>query len=392
MEYRQRPFNRSFILLAIIAILLILNFSNIRSFFFPLRKRPIPADLEFTSTPAGDSPSTYLPEEGRIIRIVEEVSPAVVNIIARIRPINFWMLLYPQAGQGTGFLIDSKGYVVTNNHVIEESEELIVVLGDGRRLEAQLVGRDPSTDIAVLKIPERFVERTVKLGNSDALKIGQKAIAIGNPFGFSHTVTTGIISATNRGLKTEEGRILENLIQTDCPINPGNSGGPLLDSKGEVIGVNTAILSPMGGAQGIGFAVPINTVREVTSELITRGAILKPWLGVTLYNFDLDPELARRLGLAAAKGAIVLQVVPGGPSYKAGLKGSDGVFRFQGQEFPLGGDIIVGIDGKSILVKEALIREIQARKVGDEVTLEIVRGNERFSKKIVLENWPENLR
>jgi putative serine protease PepD len=248
---------------------------------------------------------------------------------------NFWMEIIPREGQGSGFVIDRKGYILTNNHVVAKAQKITVTLVNGKKLPASLVGRDPVSDLAVIKIPAASVDAVAVLGDSDQVRVGQKAIAIGNPFGLSHSLTTGIVSALNREIRTQDGIHIDDLIQTDAAINPGNSGGPLLNSNGEVIGINTAIFSLSGGYQGIGFAIPINRAKRVATQLIVSGQVRRAWLGITAISVTKD--LSGQLGLPAKNGVLIVEVIPGGPADQAGLQGGNEEVVFGGLKLRIGG-------------------------------------------------------
>ena len=226
-------------------------------------------DFNKTST-VSDTPAIIVsPDEKITTEVFEKNHEAVVNIVTTTLTMDFWRQVITEQGQGTGFIIDSKGYILTNNHVVDRASKITVTLASGKKVDAFLIGRDHRSDLAVIRIPERYVTHIAELGNSNTIKVGQKAIAIGNPFGLSHTLTTGIVSAVNREIKNKN-VTLYNLIQTDTAINPGNSGGPLLNSNGQVMGINTAIFSMSGGYQGIGFAIPVNRAKAVATEIILK--------------------------------------------------------------------------------------------------------------------------
>lgn len=320
------------------------------------------------------------------VRVFEQAHPAVVNITATTLSVDFFRRIIPREGQGSGFIIDKRGYILTNNHVVAKAQEIKVTLADGKRLSAVMIGRDPYSDLAVIKVPEGSVNAVALLGDSDQIKVGQKAIAIGNPFGLSHTLTTGIVSALHRSIMTSEEVQIDDLIQTDAAINPGNSGGPLLNSSGEVIGINTAIFTLSGGYQGIGFAIPINKAKEVSNELISSGRVLRPWLGAP--SFDLNNELAKYLakytGLPVNKGALIQRVYPGSPADMAGLKGgatpvTDGLVRLL-----IGGDVIVSIDKEPVKSSQDLLDIVNKKKVGQEISIGIYRGKQYMELKTVL--------
>jgi serine protease Do len=311
-----------YLLLAIILLLLVM-WSKRDDFFLFSQKNPNPELLDFNRSRNHSKPNPVIVSADEEINmdVFKAVHPAVVNIAATTLGMNFWLEIIPKEGQGTGFIIDSRGYILTNNHVVAKAQKITVTMADGKKIPASLIGRDPASDLAVIKISPRHVDIVATLGDSDKVRVGQKAIAIGNPFGLSHTLTTGIISALNRGIMTEDGNQIDDLIQTDAAINPGNSGGPLLNSNGEVIGINTAIYSLSGGYQGIGFAIPVNRVKDVASQLISTGKVARPWLGIT--GITLSAELSGAIGLAVERGVLVAEVVPGSPADQAGLRGGD---------------------------------------------------------------------
>ena len=259
-------------------------------------------------------------------------------------------------------------------------------MANGEKISATLVGRDPSSDLAVIKIPSRHVNVVASLGDSNKIRVGQKAIAIGNPFGLSHTLTTGIVSALKRGIRTEDGNQIEDLIQTDAAINPGNSGGPLLNSSGEVIGINTAIYSLSGGYQGIGFAIPINMARSIATQLITSGKVARPWLGIT--GISLSPGLSEGLKLAVKEGVLVVQIIPGSPAAQAGLRGGQREVIVRGLRIPLGGDIITGIDDHKVTGMKQMVRLLDKLKVGETMTLRIFRDGQPMDLKVLLAERP----
>ncbi|MBW1803095.1 MAG: trypsin-like peptidase domain-containing protein, partial [Deltaproteobacteria bacterium] len=357
------PLNRT-IYIALIVVLIFLWLKRDQIF----DSRPAPQSLDFNQPRSRDIEMAPVrsSDEQINIDIFQKVHPAVVNIVATTLGVNFWMEIIPRDGQGSGFIIDGKGYILTNNHVVAKAQKLTVTLSDGKKLNASLVGRDPASDLAIIKIPEDEADSVANLGNSEHVRVGQKAIAIGNPFGLSHTLTTGIVSALNREIRPEDGTQIDGLIQTDAAINPGNSGGPLLNSNGEVIGINTAIFSLSGGYQGIGFAIPINRAREVATQLITSGRVARPWLGIT--GISITKDLGDKLGLGVDQGVLVIEVISGGPAHQAGLKGGDREVIFGGIRFLLGGDIITDVDGHEVTNMTQLIRRLNRFKAGQYVS------------------------
>ncbi|MBI5639771.1 MAG: DegQ family serine endoprotease [Nitrospirae bacterium] len=270
---------------------------------------------------------------------------------------------------GSGVIVSGEGYIITNNHVVEQADEVKVTLLDKRSFRAKVIGADPKTDVAVVKIDAGNLP-TVRWGDSDKLQVGEFVLAIGNPFGLSHTVTMGIISAVGRA--NVDIADYEDFIQTDAAINPGNSGGPLVNIKGELIGINTAIFSKSGGYQGIGFAVPSNMVRLVMDQLEQKGKVTRGWLGVTIQ--ELTPELSQKFGLKASKGVLVGDVAKGSPAEKAGIKS---------------GDIIVEFNGKKVKDVGHLRNMVAQSKIGSEVSITISRGDKEYAVKLVIVELPK---
>ncbi len=361
------------------------NWTRINLFVFG---RPDAQDLAFNQPDAlyENRPLVVSRDEQINMDVFERVHEAVVNIVATTLTVNFWMQVIPQQGQGSGFIIDDRGYILTNNHVVADAQKITVTFGDGKKATATLIGRDPSNDLAVIKISKSKVGAVVPLGNSDEVRVGQKAIAIGNPFGLSQTLTTGIVSALNRDLKEKSGAVLTGLIQTDAAINPGNSGGPLLNSNGEVVGINTAIFSLSGGYQGIGFAIPVNRAREVAAQLIATGKYAQPWLGIS--GMALTREFANVLQISSDEGILVVGVYPESPAYNAGLRGGDREMIVGNYRVPVGGDVVLSLNGKKVLEMDDLIREVKRHQVGDVLSLEILRKNRSAIVSVVLGENP----
>jgi len=354
-------------------------------FFDP---RPTAQSLDFNAPESGakSRPVIVSADEKINIDVFETVHPAVVNIATTTLGMNFWMEIIPQQGQGSGFVIDNRGYILTNNHVVANAQKITVTMADGKKIQATLVGRDPGSDLAVIRISPREVNAVARLGDSGSIRPGQKAIAIGNPFGLTHTLTTGIVSALGRSIRTEDGNQMDDLIQTDAAINPGNSGGPLLNSNGDVIGVNTAIFSVSGGYQGIGFAIPINLAKEVAAQLITSGKVARPWLGIS--GVSITRDISEGLGLGVPEGVLLVQVIRAGPADQAGLRGGNREVAFGGVRFRLGGDIITAIDGNRISDMEQLVRQVNGMRVGETLTLHIVRDGRHQEIRVLLAERP----
>jgi serine protease Do len=268
---------------------------------------------------------------------------------------------FKQESLGSGFIIDRGGYILTNNHVVEKAEEIQVTFSDGKKFEAKIVGRDPKTDIALIRIEAGMPLTTLPLGDSDQAEVGDWVLAIGSPFGLGNTVTAGIVSAKYRKIGTGP---YDDFIQTDASINPGNSGGPLLNTTGEVIGINTAIFSQSGGSIGIGFATPINMAKDLLPQL-KKGEVIRGWLGVRIQG--VTPDLADKFGLAEAKGALVSEVTEGGPAHKAGM---------------VRGDVIISFDGKAVKTMADLPYMVGATPVGKTVKVEIIRKGESKTLKV----------
>ena len=341
--------------------------------------------LDFNKKPKeiDNSPVIMSKDEEINIRVFEQAHSAVVNISSVTLSYNSWLQIVPTEGQGSGFIIDRRGYILTNNHVIGNAKEIRVTLADGEKLPAKLIGRDVYSDIAVIKVNSEKIKVAAVLGDSDKLQVGQKAIAIGNPFGLSHTLTTGVISALGRSIETSEGIEIDEIIQTDAAINPGNSGGPLLNSNGEVIGMNTAILSRSGGYQGIGFAIPINRAKEVATQLIETGRVPRPWLGIE--SVTIDDQLAYDLNLPVNYGLMLQKTFPGSPADKAGLRGGQRYVIIGGMQLLIGGDIIVGIDNEKVTDSKRYMNILSKKKVGQKITLEFYRGQQLMKSEAVLE-------
>ncbi|MDY7034673.1 MAG: trypsin-like peptidase domain-containing protein [Thermodesulfobacteriota bacterium] len=325
-------------------------------------------------------------EEGNNIEVYRKAAPGVVNITSIALERNFFQGLVPREGAGSGAIIDTQGYILTNNHVIKDAQRIEVTLSDGSKWRGRLVGTDPFNDLAIIRIDapsERL--HTLPLGNSKNLKVGQKVIAIGNPFGLQQTLTTGIVSSLGRTIQSESGT-MEDLIQTDAAINPGNSGGPLLDSEGKIIGINTAIFSPTGGSVGIGFAIPVDTAKRIIPELIKKGYVSHSWLGVSL--FPLLPGLARALDLKAKRGALIMEVVRDGPADRAGLRGGNKMLNVGNALLPVGGDVIVALEGEAVNSSDELVRMILKRRPGDHVKVRILRKGRFMEVPVTLGERP----
>jgi S1-C subfamily serine protease len=324
----------------------------------------------------------YDAEEQNNIAIYKRVSPSVVNITSTSLVFDFFYGTVPQQGQGSGFVLDKSGHILTNFHVVANANRGVEVqLSNKRRYKATIVGTDKTHDLALLQIDAPELQ-PVTLADSSQLNVGQKVFAIGNPFGLSGTMTRGIISAI-RPIRSENGAPIEDAIQTDAAINPGNSGGPLLNSSGEVIGINTMIAS--NGADqssGIGFAIPINTAKAVLSDLTRYGRVKRPSLGIVSYA--IGPDLASQMGLNAESGVLIQRVIPGGAADRAGLHGGNEQAYVGNTPIMLGGDLITAVDGQEVQDPQDINAIMDKHQAGDTVSVTILRGRRQMTIKLIL--------
>jgi len=337
-----------------------------------------PTQVELTQAAAPPTPDA---EEQTNIEVYKKAMPSVVNITSTAVAFDFFYGLVPQEGQGSGFIIDKDGHILTNYHVIANAREVEVTLSNKKKYKATVIGRDRSHDLAVIQIKAPGLIPAT-LGDSKALVVGQNVYAIGNPFGLSGTMTRGIISSM-RPIRTPEGAEINEAIQTDAAINPGNSGGPLLNSHGEVIGINSLIAT--GGSNqsaGIGFAIPINNAKEVINDLITIGRVRRPSLGIN--TIPVGPELAQELGLPADYGVLIVRAVPGGSADRAGLHGGNQRAYIGNVQVMVGGDLIVAIDGEEIADQQDLMGVLSKHKAGDTVTVTVFRNKRKMDVKVTM--------
>jgi len=319
-------------------------------------------------------------EEQNNISVYHKNIGSVVNVTSRAVAFDFFYGLVPQEGQGSGFIIDRDGHVLTNYHVIADARQVEVTLHNRKKYRATVVGTDRSHDLAVIQIKAPDLNPMV-LGDSRNLQVGQKVYAIGNPFGLSGTLTSGIVSSI-RSVQEPDGMTIDEAIQTDAAINPGNSGGPLLNSHGEVIGINTMIASSVGQNAGIGFAIPINTAKAVLNDLLTLGRVRRPALGVV--TLPISPDIAGDLGLASDYGLLIIRVVPGGAAERAGLKGGTERAYLGNTPIMIGGDLIVAIDGQDVQDQQELSRIMNNHRAGDSVKITIYRAKRRMDVEVTL--------
>ena len=319
-------------------------------------------------------------EEQNNISVYKKNIPSVVNVTSRAMTFDFFYGLVPQEGQGSGFVIDKDGHILTNYHVIADARQVEVTLHNRKKYKATIVGTDQAHDLAVVQIKAADLQ-PMTLGESGNLQVGQKVYAIGNPFGLAGTLTRGIVSSI-RQVQEPVGMVIEEAIQTDAAINPGNSGGPLLNWHGEVIGINTMIASNVGQSAGIGFAIPINTAKAVLNDLVTLGRVRRPALGVR--TIPIDPELASELGLAADYGLLIVQAVQGGSADRAGLRGGTERAYLGNTPIMIGGDLIVEIDGAKIESQQDLAQIMNKHRAGDTVKVTVYRGKKKLDATVVL--------
>jgi len=337
-----------------------------------------PQHVEITEAASGESVDA---EEQNNINVYRKSIGSVVNITSKVQAFDFFYGIYSQEGQGSGFVIDKEGHILTNYHVIADAQKVEVTLHDRKKYRATVVGSDRAHDLAVLQIKATDLQ-PITLGDSTNLQVGQKVYAIGNPFGLAGTLTQGIVSSI-RQVQEPNGPVIEEAIQTDAAINPGNSGGPLLNRHGEVIGINTIIASN-GAAQssGIGFAIPINTAKAVLNDLVTLGRVRRPALGVR--TIPIDPEIADELGLSADYGLLIVQAVPGGSADRAGLRGGNERAQLGNTLIMIGGDLIVAIDGEKIESQQTLAQIMNRHRAGDTIKVTVFRGKRKLEVPVEL--------
>ena len=365
-------------LFAAAAVALVQRFSN----------RVQPPSSAFTGEAPPVITNVAAPDELNNIEVYKKLSPGVVNVHSTSFARDFFGFVEPREGSGSGSVIDQEGHILTNHHVIEGAQKVAVSFGGQKNYAATVIGRDPDTDLAVIKLIERPKEpfTVVPMGDSDRLEVGQKVLAIGNPFGLDRTLTTGVISGLQRPIQARNERTIEGAIQTDASINPGNSGGPLLDSQGRMIGINSQILSPSGASAGVGFAIPVNIAKRVVPQLLRFGEVRRPKLGIG--PRDVDERLRSQIDLPVSEGILVVQVQPGGPAANAGLRG---LTQTENGDWELG-DIIVGLDNDKIAKTDDLYKLLDKHQFGDTVQLQIVRDGRRTSLTVRLTELPTTRR
>ena len=318
-----------------------------------------------------------------LIEIFEKSEPGVVRVNVQRNETTEVI-----GGIGSGFVFDKKGHIITNAHVVKDAVKVVVTFLDGRSYNAEIIGTDEFTDLAIIKVNADLVLlHPLSIGDSSNLKVGEQIAAIGNPFGLSGSMTSGIISQLGRLLPSGVGYSIPDVIQTDAAINPGNSGGPLLNMRGEIVGINTAIQSATGEFTGVGFSIPSQTVAKIVPTLIEKGEYKHPWIGIS--GRDIDPDMANVLNLKDAIGFLIITVVDDSPASNAGLIGSDKTIEIEGVNYPIGGDIILSVDGIEVRkIDDILIHLQRAKTVGSEMTLEILRDGRTTNVTIILQERP----
>ncbi|MDA3851571.1 MAG: trypsin-like peptidase domain-containing protein [Spirochaetaceae bacterium] len=334
--------------------------------------------------------SEYSPDEWENIYIYEELNDAVVNITTVVLAYNFFLEAVPQeGGSGSGTIIDKDGIILTNNHVIKNAQKVFITLSDGTQFEGHVIGSDPENDLSLVQFdPDGRDLQVIPFGDSTNLRVGQKVLAIGNPYGLERTLTTGIVSGLGRPLKNDEGHVIRDMIQSDASINPGNSGGPLLNSRGKMIGINTMIYSPNGGSVGLGFSVPIETAKRVVPDLISYGEVIRGWIDVE--PLQLFPSLVRYAKLTTSQGILVSRVNEGSLAQQAGLRGgnSSDAVRSGSSVIYLGGDIIIEINGLTINNFTDYYSALEDTRPGDIAEVTVMRGRRTVELEVELSKRP----
>ncbi|HQR33841.1 MAG TPA: trypsin-like peptidase domain-containing protein [Blastocatellia bacterium] len=350
--------------------------------------------VETTATIAGLTDPSVATDEKNNQEVYTAISPGVVNITSTVL-VEDWFNVYPKQGTGSGSILDKEGRILTNYHVIQDAEKLDVKLSNNKSYEAKVVGADPDNDLAVIQINAPAAELSiVPFGTAKNLFVGQKVLAIGNPFGLDRTLTTGIISGLSRPIRSEmTQRLIEGVIQTDAAINPGNSGGPLLNSHGQLIGINTMIYSPSGGSVGIGFAVPVETAIRVISDIKQYGRVRKPQPGVNFIPLaNLGERFIRAVEIPVSEGLMVVEVQSGSSAERAGIQGPTQAVRYGRYQIPIGGDIIIGMDGQKIATRDDYDRVLNTKNVGDRVQVEVMRNGRKVALTLTLDEGPRSSR
>ncbi|MBN2547022.1 MAG: trypsin-like peptidase domain-containing protein [Spirochaetes bacterium] len=375
------------ILLIIVILLLFVIYLNINSRNNFVKGLNHKNNANFEKFISNTTDRDFDNDEKNTINIYDNLSSSVVNItFYKTEYVRYFFELYPQTseGQGSGAIIDKRGFVITNYHVIGNADKLTVSLSKEEGFyDADIIGIDPENDLAVIKIKNFNKDfNIIPLGDSNNLKVGQKVYAIGNPFGLDRTLTTGIISGLGRPIKTESGSVIEGAIQTDASINPGNSGGPLINSSGRMIGINTMIISPSGGSVGLGFAIPINTVKDVLDELIKYGYVKRGWFDASF--LPMSPILSRELGYPVDYGLMIMTTKRNGEAYKAGLRGGEQKAIYKNKIIYIGGELLVKVNDMKINDYSSLVQVLKNKKPGEIVKVEYYKARKKYTANIRL--------
>jgi S1-C subfamily serine protease len=364
---------------ALFAVGGVMAFQQIANHFQPL------SSANSVSSPASVTDPSLASDEQNNIEVYKTIAPGVVYIQSTTTVRDFFGLFSePVEGAGSGSIIDDQGDILTNYHVIANAEKLTVSFGGGKNYPAKVVGRDPDTDLAVIRLLESPKEpmTVVPLGDSDKLIVGQKVLAIGNPFGLDRTLTTGVISGLQRPIRAQNGRQIEGAIQTDASINPGNSGGPLLDSHGHMIGINSQIESPSGASAGVGFAIPVNIARRIVPQLVRNGYVQRPKLGINPRDVE---ALSGQVRLPVSYGVLIMAVQPGGAAANSGLRG---LVQTENGDVELG-DIIIAIDGEKVSNNDDLLKILDKHQVGETVSVQVMRNGRAMTVSVKLMEAPQ---
>jgi S1-C subfamily serine protease len=349
----------------------------------PIQVEALPLGGSTTPMSISQRDAALTEDEAINVRIYRQVSPAVANILTKATEYDFFMDPVPVEGAGSGFVIDPRGYILTNFHVVEGAQSIEVVLGDQSRYPAKFVGADQRNDVALVKIePKGKNLVALSLGDSGAIQVGQKVLAIGNPFGFQSTLTTGVVSALGRTVQTSQTTFIDEAIQTDAAINRGNSGGPLINSHGQVIGINSAIYTPTGTTAGIGFAIPINTAKNIANDLMTDGRVHRAFLGVE--TLPVGGWLSEALDLPVKEGLLVQRATNGGPAAAAGIHGGDRVAQAGMRRIAIGGDVITAIDNQKVASQLDINLVLNHKRPGDTVNVTLYRGGKKMDIPVKL--------
>jgi S1-C subfamily serine protease len=349
----------------------------------PTQVEALPLGGVATAKSVAERDAALTEDEAINVRIYRQVSPAVANILTKATEYDFFMDPVPVEGAGSGFVIDPRGYILTNFHVVEGAQSIEVVLGDQSRYPAKFIGADQRNDVALVKIePKGKSLVALSLGDSSAIQVGQKVLAIGNPFGFQSTLTTGVVSALGRTVQTGQTTFIDEAIQTDAAINRGNSGGPLINSHGQVIGINSAIYTPTGTTAGIGFAIPINTAKSIANDLMTDGRVHRAFLGVE--TLPVGGWLSEALDLPVKEGLLVERATKGGPAAAAGIHGGDRVAQAGMRKIAIGGDVIVAIDNQKVASQLDVNLVLNHKRPGDTVNVVVYRGGKKMDIPVKL--------